>query len=268
MALSYSFVIPPFGGAENYIVKEMFDDITKYFATVDALYVKLIGDQTITGDIIVVGNPFTVRSAEATTEVAIDNTATDGDPYLSWNLSGTRIFCLGVNDGSSDVLQLGTTAIDTATMLQATAAGQITQPLQPCFLITGNGGSSADVTGDGTSFAMTFATEVYDAGSNVSGVTFTAPVTGSYYLSAGVIFQQILVAHASKIMNIVTSNRTYAFLINQALAQATLGVNNSVMADMDTNDTATITVSVDGSTKTVDMNNSGANSRFCGSLIN
>ena len=56
---------------------------------------------------------------------------------------------MGVNDGASDVLQIGTTAIDTSTLWQATSAGEITQPLQPSFLVT-DGTGATDVTGDVT----------------------------------------------------------------------------------------------------------------------
>jgi len=67
----------------------------------------------------------TISSNQATTEVTINNTATDGDPVLKWNLSGTTQFALGVDDGASDVLKLGTTAIGTGTIMTIESGGDI-----------------------------------------------------------------------------------------------------------------------------------------------
>ena len=50
------------------------------------------------------------------TEIQIDNSATDGDAFLSFQLSGTSKFTMGVDDGDSDKFKIGTTAIGTGTM--------------------------------------------------------------------------------------------------------------------------------------------------------
>lgn len=70
-----------------------------------------------------VGNPVTIKSNQSTTEVAIDNTATDGDPILTWKLSGSTIFTAGVDDGSSDIFRFSTTGLATNTCWAAPAAG-------------------------------------------------------------------------------------------------------------------------------------------------
>jgi hypothetical protein len=82
----------------------------------------LIGtnDGTIFGS-----QPVVVRSADPTTELQIDNTAVDGDPYLSWALSGTNTFTMGVDDGDSDKLKIGTTAIGTNTRLTINSSGNV-----------------------------------------------------------------------------------------------------------------------------------------------
>ena len=51
------------------------------------------------------------------TEIQIDNSATDGDAFLSFQLSGTSKFTMGVDDGDSDKFKIGTTAIGTGTMV-------------------------------------------------------------------------------------------------------------------------------------------------------
>jgi len=50
------------------------------------------------------------------TELQIDNSATDGDAFLSFQLGGTSKFTMGVDDGDSDKFKIGTTAIGTGTM--------------------------------------------------------------------------------------------------------------------------------------------------------
>jgi len=64
-----------------------------------------------------------VISDDAITELAIDNTATDGDSVLSFELGGTAQFTMGVDDGDSDIFKIGSTAIGTETFFSAGAAG-------------------------------------------------------------------------------------------------------------------------------------------------
>jgi len=66
-----------------------------------------------------------VESSAATTAIQISNSAADGDPYLAWALSGTKVFTMGVDDGDSDKLKIGTTAIGTNTRLTIDASGNV-----------------------------------------------------------------------------------------------------------------------------------------------
>jgi len=59
----------------------------------------------------------TLGGAGGTTGLIVNNTATDGDPFISFALSGTQTFTMGVDDGASDVFKVGSTAIGTDTML-------------------------------------------------------------------------------------------------------------------------------------------------------
>ena len=59
------------------------------------------------------------------TEIQIDNSATDGDAFLSFQLSGTSLFTMGVDDGDSDVFKIGTTAIGTGTMFVLDTIGNV-----------------------------------------------------------------------------------------------------------------------------------------------
>lgn len=64
-----------------------------------------------------------ISSSAATTELSIDNTATDGDPIITWKLGGTTKFSAGVDDGDSDAWKLGSTAIGTGTTIRIPAGG-------------------------------------------------------------------------------------------------------------------------------------------------
>jgi hypothetical protein len=59
------------------------------------------------------------------TEVQIDNSATDGDSFLSYQLSGTSVFTMGIDDGDSDKFKIGTTAIGTNTRLSIDSSGHV-----------------------------------------------------------------------------------------------------------------------------------------------
>lgn len=66
-----------------------------------------------------------LESTAATTVLQIDNTRADGDPELTWALSGVRKFTMGVDDSDSDKLKIGTTAVATGTKLTLDASGNL-----------------------------------------------------------------------------------------------------------------------------------------------
>ena len=67
----------------------------------------------------------TVGGAGGTTGMIINNTATDGDPFLAFSLSGTQTFTMGVADGDSDKFKIGTTAIGTSTAFSMDSSGNV-----------------------------------------------------------------------------------------------------------------------------------------------
>ena len=81
------------------------------------------------------------------TEVQIDNSATDGDAFLSFQLSGTSVFTMGVDDGDSDKFKIGTTAIGTGTMVTLDSDSVIS-------LSTGDAGTSNTLIGKNTGDAI------------------------------------------------------------------------------------------------------------------
>ena len=93
---------------------------------------------------------------------------------------------------------------------------------------------------NGHTLFSTNTTERWDVGGNVSGATFTAPVTGKYFLNYNMLYEN---ASGSNVFEdiIVTSNRSYAMWRNSsAYSSGSNYLYNalSVIADMDANDTA------------------------------
>ena len=92
------------------------DDI---FLDSDSSVIKFGADQDITLT-HTADTSLTLGGAGSTTGLIINNTATDGDPFLAFALSGTAKFTMGVEDGESDKFKIGTTAIATGTILTLT----------------------------------------------------------------------------------------------------------------------------------------------------
>jgi hypothetical protein len=67
----------------------------------------------------------TLGGAGSTTGLVVNNTATDGDPFLSFALSGTQTFTIGIDDGDGDALKIGTTAIGTNTRMSISSDGVV-----------------------------------------------------------------------------------------------------------------------------------------------
>ncbi len=94
----------------------------------------------------------TLGGAGSTTGLLINNTATDGDPFLAFALSGTQTFTMGVDDGDGDSFKIGTTAIGTNTRLTIDSSGNTTFS----GTVTANAGVVVDnITIDGNTISST-----------------------------------------------------------------------------------------------------------------
>ena len=188
--------------------------------------------------------------------------------------TGTGTITLGQ---SGDTIALGSGASQTgfgvsgvsssssSTAISIDSSGHVTMPLQPAFLTYVS--STQDVTSTNTT-EINFDTEVFDLNSdyNTSTKRFTAPVTGKYLLHA---MARVVNADGNTgghyvQTQIVTSNRTYTVISGVSLTY--WNINNSVLADMDANDTAY--VQIKSSSDTSWSVGGGENdSRFCGYLV-
>lgn len=201
--------------------------------------------------------------------ISVSSSVTVGDVILS---SSNANAITGAGTLLYTSLTLTGTAVDTnaTTQVGGTFRPGVTRSLnQPAFLATG--ASQSNVTGDGTVYTVLFATEVFDQGSNYSSPTFTAPVTGRYNLGTIIEIDDLGAGHTFGQFTIVTSNRSYSVWAANPAAMRTAGGNNlfltgSSLCDMDAADTATITLTVSNSTKTVDTSVNGVNA-FYGNLV-
>jgi hypothetical protein len=146
-----------------------------------------------------------------------------------------------------------------------TASAPVLSDNHPAFLVQPNAEQSnlaVDSTVD-----IVFDVERFDQGSNFASNTFTAPVTGKYFLNFSLYGKAIDSASPYIQVYITTSNRTYTMIIDPDVfgQDATYwSFNNSVLADMDVNDTAKIQVFQSSGTAQLDI---GTASYFSGYLV-
>ena len=158
---------------------------------------------------------------------------------------------------------------------QIDSSGRYTNSTQPAFLAYA---SSADnnVTGDGTAFVIgsgNALTIVANRGSNFTAQgVFTAPVTGLYQFNSSIRTNNQGVAATSFIIQIVTSNGVYSSpILNPSSlpepSSNSICLNLSILADMDVNDTATLRITISGTTKTIGVAGSNRDTMFSGYLV-
>ncbi len=181
----------------------------------------------------------------------------------------------GAEDGSgaAGVIHLGPVNCDIINVGHSASTtnqlGTMSQANQPAFLAY-NSASDDNATGSASTATIDFDTEIFDQGADFATDTFTAPVTGRYYLSATVRFLGLVDA-SDYSLTLVTSNRNYinAVVISVfSLTTDTLTIN--AVTDMDASDTVTVTLDVNGESggDIVDIFGDGtATTSFSGCLL-
>ena len=113
---------------------------------------------------------------------------------------------------------------------------------------------------------LNFSTEIYDTNSdyNTSTKTFTAPVTGKYFLSLHGYLVNVDTSASYVQMSIVTSNRAYNWLLAPKFASDPGFVPFSVQGamDMDAGDTALASWNSSGGTAQTDTDTGSSFSGF------
>lgn len=190
-----------------------------------------------------------------------------GDSFVQFDINATGEFRIGIDDDTSDAFKISQgSALGTNDTFVMTAAGENTKPLQPAFLAV-IATQIDNVTGDGTSYTVVWDTEVFDQNSDFSSTAFTAPIVGRYRLEANLEIGALTTSFTTAIFNIVTSNRSYLFRSNPgSMMDATTNQTQLItfaLADMDASDTASVTVAISGSTKTLDLTTNGSTDVRC-----
>ena len=181
--------------------------------------------------------------------------------------NGFELIQIGVNDyiinretGFISLYTSGTEA------MKIDANGHITKPLQSAFSVRSDTNNTNFALN--TTHTVTFSTEIFDQNADFASNTFTAPVTGRYQLSATFYFEDVASSADYLQANLVTSNRTYYAITDPTGYDTTVTYHTytiSVLADMDANDTATMSYrQPSGGDQQIDLN--GSHTYFTGFL--
>ena len=119
---------------------------------------------------------------------------------------------------------------------------------------------------NGDSLIMAQAKENLDF--NNSTYTFTAPVTGKYYLHAQVYVNSIDSAATYYSLRITTSNKDYISIYNYTHSDLNyITFQIDVLADMDASDTAVVGFLQPDGTAQTDIQDNASYTFFCGHLV-
>lgn len=264
LVASRAYTVPDAGAAASFVMTEGAQTVNGVKTFADGTNVT--GNQSSDVDFNVINSS---SNAAAGSRILVNTQSGGYDPRTSYVVTSGTSWVEGVDNSDSDSYKISvdTTELATNTAVKITTAGEMTKPLQPAFLVT-NGTGAADVTGDGTAYTVLWPTEVYDQGGDFATNTFTAPVTGRYFLQANVFARQIGTAHTPIVLAIVTTARTYNATWTTATGTITsYPLHICVVADMSATDTAFVRLTVSGSTKTVDIDNSASDNYFSGCLL-
>ena len=149
------------------------------------------------------------------------------------------------------------------------ANNEITMSSQPAFNVGGIDGTQDNIT-VGSLVTVKYDTERFDLGSDfdTSNYTFTAPVTGKYYLHAQVYVNTIDSSATYYSLRIDTSNKDYISIYNYTHSDLNyITFQIDVLADMDASDTATVGVLQPDGTSQTDIVDNTSYTFFCGHLV-
>jgi hypothetical protein len=191
------------------------------------------------------------NNAVASSVIYIQTEQATADPFIGFVINGAQNYSYGIDNSDSDALKMtdGASVSSGNILWNMTTAGERTMPLQPAFLAV-HSAAQNNITGNGTLATINFTTEIFDQNGDYDGTnTFTAPVTGKYFLKGSVLANNLTNATTGS-LRITTSNRFYSEnRINYTVVQDSVGAvgsSVSVVADMDAGDTATVGFTLTG----------------------
>ena len=150
---------------------------------------------------------------------------------------------------SDDVLVVDTAGNEA---LKIDANGYVTKPLQCAFNVQASTNQNNIATA--SYVTVVYGQENYDIGGNFASNTFTAPVTGKYQLNAHLRLDTVSNDSTYYLFFLQTSNRGYyQTMDSNAVSLDYHSFALSLVADMDANDTATLSVYQQGGTQQTDI---------------
>ena len=207
-------------------------------------------------------NIYVIHQAKAvgTIDIPFQNTAVG--PALTIGSGGaedTKIvfdgnaqdYHIGLDDSTDDLVIGKGSALGTTSHIVTDENGHVTKPLQSFFQ------ANASYTNIPLTTAQTISlSERVDTNGDLASNTFTAPVTGRYYLGYHFYLTSLDADHTALDVKIVTSNKTYAVTYKPSAfmdSDGNFGVTGSQICDMDASDTATFVIYIAGGAAQTDV---------------
>ena len=221
---------------------------------------------------VLVRNINTTSTANSTLTLSTQG-ATGGDPRVLFNIDGVlNVLTLGVDNSDSDNFKISRgNALGTNDQVIIDSTGAMTKPLQPAFFAY-NSTQRTSVTGNGVQYTILCDTEMYDQGSdyNPANGTFTAPVSGRYFIQGCVSTDGQTTTNTDADFLIATSNKSISYYYSPGYdeGRAVTGqcsAQISAIMDMDANDTANIKVRIYQGSQ--NLNVQATNTFFSAALI-
>ena len=178
-------------------------------------------------------------------------------------------FYIGLDDTDDDLkIGLGS-AVGTTAHIVIDETGAVTKPLQPCVFVT----LASDLTNfsTGTEHEIAWGTEVFDVNGDMSGSTFTAPITGKYLMNYNIRINSMDSDATNYYLALTASNRIYYQVINIGAWTADIDYwtfTGSWIVDMDTSDTFVIKIRQEGGTAQTDLSADAGNQFLTIALLN
>jgi hypothetical protein len=204
-----------------------------------------------------ISNSDNTGTSAASLAITVGGGGSSGDPKIVYSVTGSTNWAQGIDNSAADSYKIAVTdVLDSANVMIISTSGAMTRPLQPAFLAYPSG-TLSNVTGNSVAYTIAFNTEVFDRNGNFASNTFTAPVTGIYFLCANAMYNNLGATPTSGELSIVTTNRTYtAGIINYGVVvdiNANLIQEATYVCDVTAGDTATVRTTVNLGTQTVGL---------------
>jgi hypothetical protein len=209
---------------------------------------------------------------------AINNTSdsltikpgTSEDAYIQFDQSATYgDFRIGVDEDLNYALKISNgSALGTNDRFILYYSGERALPNQPgAGAVASN---QTDVTGDGTTYTITWGTKYFDRGNPfMTSPYMTSTIAGVFHFNGSVGVTGLTSSHTAGYITLSTTTRDYTLgHVNPYAAVSSGGVycfNFSMFVDMDMEEAACVKVTVSGGTKVVDID--GASTYFNGYLV-